>query len=198
MRSAIAFFLAAAPAVMAETHTIVLTSELTFDPEVTEAKSGDILEFQFQPQNHSVIMGDLEGEACAPVSGGFFSGFMPVESGVGSDVFQVTLADDSPIIFYCGKGNHCAQGMIGGVNIDADTLSSYKEAATSATVVVPEDGVSGGEVVSLGSSGGSETGSKTSGAPPAATSAEKKGAAGSVRVGLGGFAAAIGVALLMA
>jgi len=197
MRSAIAFFLAAAPAVMAETHTIVLTSDLTFDPEVTEAKSGDILEFQFQPQNHSVIMGDLEGEACAPVSGGFFSGFMPVESEVGSEVFQVTLADDSPMIFYCGKGNHCAGGMIGGVNIDADTLSSYKDAATSATVVVPEE-VSGGEVVALGSSGGSPTGSKTSSAGPAATSADKKDAAGSVRAGLGGFAAAIGVALLMA
>jgi plastocyanin len=84
MRSVAAFVLAAAaPAVMAETHIITALSSLVFDPELTTAVKGDIIEFQFQGQNHSVIMGDLKSDSCAPAAGGFNSGFMPVSGELG-------------------------------------------------------------------------------------------------------------------
>lgn len=47
----------------------------------SDAVAGDILEFHFLSQNHSVVMGD-PSTPCHPVtSGGFFSGFLPTTLG---------------------------------------------------------------------------------------------------------------------
>lgn len=54
---------------------------LKFSPEIIEANIGDILEFRFHPQAHSVVLGDYY-RPCSPAEhGGFFSGFVPVEAG---------------------------------------------------------------------------------------------------------------------
>lgn len=57
--------------------------QFAFKPNNIKARIGDVLSFNFHPLNHSVVMGDF-ANPCAPAkTGGFFSGFMPVSSGVG-------------------------------------------------------------------------------------------------------------------
>ncbi len=52
-----------------------------FEPNTTTADAGDILEFYFQPHNHSVVEGDFS-DACQPAkTGGFYSGFFALSEG---------------------------------------------------------------------------------------------------------------------
>ncbi|KAM0248522.1 hypothetical protein ACHAQJ_009427, partial [Trichoderma viride] len=59
-----------------ETIKITATSSNTFDPSTVTAADGDILEFHFEPKNHSVVSG-LYAFPCSPteLGTGFFSGF---------------------------------------------------------------------------------------------------------------------------
>jgi plastocyanin len=63
-------------AVQAEAATIRIhaNTNLTFTPDTITAAAGDILEFVFSPQNHSVARGDFSSP-CRPAAGGFFSGY---------------------------------------------------------------------------------------------------------------------------
>lgn len=75
---------AAALATVASAKTITVTakSDNTFDPSTVEADTGDIIEFVFEPSNHSVVSGDYQ-TPCSPLplGSGFFSGFIDTESG---------------------------------------------------------------------------------------------------------------------
>lgn len=52
----------------------------SFTPDAVMADVGDILEFHFHPQNHSVVRGEYT-QPCAPVNdGGFFSGLVAIEA----------------------------------------------------------------------------------------------------------------------
>jgi len=66
----------------AKTIKITATSDDKFDPEEVEAEKGDVLEFHFEPKNHSVVAGDYR-YPCSPLDmgTGFFSGFVPTDSG---------------------------------------------------------------------------------------------------------------------
>lgn len=80
VRSMLAFGWTATRFATAET-IVIEAGNLYFQPQVLEAKVGDILEFHFLPNNHSVVMGDLL-DPCQPVTlGGFYSGFLPVSNG---------------------------------------------------------------------------------------------------------------------
>lgn len=62
---------------------------LAFNPSTVTAMVGDVLEYHFFANNHSVVQGAFD-TPCAPVtSGGFFSGFMPT-SGSGENVSAAT------------------------------------------------------------------------------------------------------------
>ncbi|KAM0254385.1 hypothetical protein ACHAQJ_006854 [Trichoderma viride] len=139
----------------------------TFTPDSVTAQKGDILEFTFHPLNHSVVMGDFENP-CAPAkTGGFFSGFMPVSSGVASEVFQVTVNSTDPIFFYCSQNtlSHCISGMSGVVNANSSqTLSAYQKAAKSAKSASNPDAPIGGTFATSGDS------TTTSAAPASTTS----------------------------
>lgn len=51
-------------------------SGLSFSPSSVMAQVGDVIEYQFFPPNHSVVMGGGLGSPCSPATtGGFFSGF---------------------------------------------------------------------------------------------------------------------------
>lgn len=66
----------------AATIKITATSSNTFDPSTITAKDGDVLEFIFEPKNHSVVAGDYR-YPCSPLElgTGFFSGFFATSSG---------------------------------------------------------------------------------------------------------------------
>jgi len=83
MVSSAALFLATASLAASATIPVsVGKTGLTFEPNVIRASVGDVIEFQFYARNHSVVSGDFTG-ACIPgMSGGFYSGFFPTQSGV--------------------------------------------------------------------------------------------------------------------
>lgn len=100
-------------------NTVVQVGEggLKFTPDnITGAKEGDTLEFHFYPKNHSVVSSTFD-KPCVPNKDAIFSGFVPVESGEGEEVFTVTLNDTSkPVWVYCSQGKHCQSGMVMAVN----------------------------------------------------------------------------------
>lgn len=133
--------LAAPVVVSAQTvHQIVVGSssgQTIFTPEAIAAKPGDIVNFQFQQKNHSVVQSSF-ANPCGPSDGGFNSGFMPVPPTQTSDFpeFNITVQDETPIWVYCGQKNpvsHCGLGMVFAVNCGADgapnSFTNFKNAA---------------------------------------------------------------------
>ncbi|KAH0496751.1 hypothetical protein TgHK011_004098 [Trichoderma gracile] len=118
----------------AKTIKITATSDNTFDPSTVKASDGDILEFVFEPKNHSVVAGDYRGEA--------------------DKVFRVEVNGTDPIAFYSSQGNECASGMVGIVNPSANqTLADYKKRASAlARSVTPGRKPYGGDIADNDSS----------------------------------------------
>lgn len=87
--STVASLLAVGLARLTAAETIVIEGGNTyFQPSSVNASVGDILEFHFLPNNHSVVMGDWSSP-CQPAStGGFYSGFLPADSGQNVSVFK--------------------------------------------------------------------------------------------------------------
>ena len=54
---------------------------LTFEPANTQAEEGDMLEFHFYPQKHSVVMGNPDMPCHPAEENGFYSGFHPTQDG---------------------------------------------------------------------------------------------------------------------
>src|SRR5262245_57522497 len=69
--------------VHAANYKVTANTDLTFSPNEVTAAVGDTVEFFFTPKNHSVVAGTFDSPCQPATSGGFFSGYMPVSSGVG-------------------------------------------------------------------------------------------------------------------
>ncbi|KKF94931.1 hypothetical protein CFO_g2710 [Ceratocystis platani] len=133
----------------AKTIVVKLTDKNTFDPREITADSGDFLEFQFGPANHSVAMGDFNapGGPCVPINnGGFWSGYVPVGSGLAQTAFRVKLNNTDPLVFYSTQGRECNFGMVGVVNgRDNQTYAKYADRASKiADSIDPHGGPFGG------------------------------------------------------
>ncbi|KAI5801188.1 Cupredoxin [Geopyxis carbonaria] len=146
---------------------------LTFSPASLSVAKGETVTFTFFPRNHSVAQSAFDSP-CAPLDGGFFSGFHPVSSGVDAKeqpTFTVTVEDDTkPMWFYCSQGEHCQGGMVGVLNppkTGANTLAAYKKAAAGATTnKSPSGGATGGKV---GKAGDKKASASGTGAIPSGT-----------------------------
>ncbi|EWY95968.1 hypothetical protein FOYG_04837 [Fusarium oxysporum NRRL 32931] len=181
----------------AKTIKITATSDDKFDPEEVEAEKGDVLEFHFEPKNHSVVAGDYR-YPCSPLDmgTGFFSGFFPTDNGSADKIFKVTINDTDPTPFYSSQGKECASGMVGIINADSNkTLSDYKKRASElSSGVNPGKKPFGGELVdaddadsdSDSSSGKSKDGKNDD------------NAAGVLGAPLAGLVAVVGLAVIMA
>ncbi|KAK0701215.1 hypothetical protein B0T21DRAFT_379160 [Apiosordaria backusii] len=119
------------------THTVVAGrgGRLIFDPDNIVAEVGSIVEFHFNPLNHSVVESSF-GKPCQPKdANSFFGGFFPVRQGQSDEVFQIEVKDTRPIWFYCAQNNgvHCQSGMTGVVNQNFDrqefSLRAHRELA---------------------------------------------------------------------
>ncbi|OAQ86766.1 mitochondrial ATPase (Afg1) [Purpureocillium lilacinum] len=134
----------------ADTIKITATSRTTFDPATVHAKQGDTLEFHFQSRNHSVVSGAYENP-CSPLrlGTGFFSGFVPVQSGESNQTFRVTVTNTDPTPFYSSQGDECIRGMVGIINPNNDkTLEKYRsKAVTLAGSITPGNNAYGGDMV---------------------------------------------------
>ncbi|GAB1316403.1 hypothetical protein MFIFM68171_06613 [Madurella fahalii] len=123
------------------THTVVAgRGGLRFDPENIVAPVGSIVEFHFNPLNHSVVESSFAAPCQPKDAAAFFSGFFPVPrnpdggASQSDEVFQVEVKTPAPIWFYCPQntGRHCQSGMVGVINQDFDgdkTLAKHKELA---------------------------------------------------------------------
>jgi plastocyanin len=108
-------------AVVAEDHIVSVSNkggELKFVPDSVQAEQGDTVTFRFWPKNHSVAQSTFAAP-CAPMQGGFWSGFVPtVSTEVAANrsfTMEVTNAS-TPLWFYCSQGKHCQAGMVGVIN----------------------------------------------------------------------------------
>ncbi|KAK1976602.1 Cupredoxin [Colletotrichum cereale] len=154
-----------AAAVMAATHVVkVGDGGLTFSPNDIKAAVGDSVEFHFYPMAHSVAQSAFE-TPCMPMSNGtttgFFSGPVPVSSGVGAQVWTLDVKDKSPKWFYCATGKHCQGGMVGVINAPGNgkkTVEMYAKAAAAAQANVAPSSTSGGKMGPPSSGSGSGTG----------------------------------------
>ncbi|KAL7893583.1 hypothetical protein HDV63DRAFT_408170 [Trichoderma sp. SZMC 28014] len=161
-----------------ETIKITATSSNTFDPSSVTASHGDILEFHFEPKNHSVVSG-LYAFPCTPtqLGTGFFSGFtFNTTDGEADKVFRVTVNGTDPTPFYSSQGNECAGGMVGIINPSKnETLEDFKKRASAlARSVSPGKTAFGGEIADNDDSSNS-----TSGGSSSSSSGGKGGSSGS-------------------
>ncbi|KAM5348375.1 hypothetical protein ACJ41O_008199 [Fusarium nematophilum] len=185
----------------AKTIKITATSDNKFDPEEVEADEGDVLEFHFEPKNHSVVAGDYR-YPCSPLDmgTGFFSGFVATDDGTADQVFQVTVNDTDPIPFYSSQGKECPEGMVGIVNPSANmTLDDYKERASElSSGVNPGKKVFGGELVDSDDADADDDDSSDSGSSSSSDSKDGDNAAGVMAIPFAGVLAAAGLAFIMA
>ncbi|KAL8391820.1 hypothetical protein RB595_002141 [Gaeumannomyces hyphopodioides] len=145
---------------------------LRFSPNVTEAAKGDVLEFHFFAVNHSVVEGRFDAPCQPARESPVFSGFTgPIQAGQeGPNVFQVTVNDTKPLVFYCSQntGFHCARGMYAVVNPGPapQSIEGYGSGIRgNVTAVSPPGGPRGGVFRARGGSGSVTT---TATPPPSA------------------------------
>ncbi|RSL82761.1 hypothetical protein CEP51_004963 [Fusarium floridanum] len=184
----------------AETIKVTATSDNKFDPDEVKAEKGDIIEFHFEPKNHSVVAGDYR-YPCSPldVGTGFFSGFVPTDDGTADKVFRVTVNDTEPLPFYSSQGKECPNGMVGIINPSENkTLDEYKEeAAKLSSGVSPGRTVVGGKLVDADDADSDDSDSNDKDSSESKDGDDKDNAAGALGAPLAGVLA-VGLALIMA
>ncbi|KAK3935940.1 hypothetical protein QBC46DRAFT_396249 [Diplogelasinospora grovesii] len=119
-----------------------LGGNLTFSPNnVTNALPRTVVEFSFNPKNHSVVQSSFS-DPCHPLANGFSSGFIPTEVSPSGVLFDIVVQDTKPIWFYCAQTakTHCQAGMVGSINAptSGNTLDAFIQlAAKASTSTIP-------------------------------------------------------------
>jgi plastocyanin len=85
-----------------------------FSPAIITASVGDVIEFVFYNNTHSVVQSTVD-DPCTPMEGGFFSGEVSADNSP-SKGFGLVLSTSDPIYFYCQVSDHCNQEMVGSIN----------------------------------------------------------------------------------
>lgn len=162
---------------------------LTFSPNNVIAKAGDLVQFQFNPKNHSVVQSTF-ANPCVPIQNimpnktdAFFSGFMPTNSTAASGknvlTYTVRVMDTTPIWIYCSQGMHCQSGMVGAINAATSgnkTVAAFAALAAKAPQNLSPGQNANGTVASAGAS--SAAAATRPAATSMATSAASAGANG--------------------
>ena len=110
---------AVAPLSLAATYEVQVGpgGEFVYNPPYITAHAGDVVNFIFNPKNHTVTQSAFD-PPCVPIADGFRTGFVPVSAG-NTETKEFTLPenyDGSPLWFYCGQVNHCGSGMAFAIN----------------------------------------------------------------------------------
>ncbi|KAF2492394.1 Cupredoxin [Lophium mytilinum] len=118
-----------------------------FSPNNVIAAAGDLVQFQFNAKNHSVVQSTFD-QPCVPIQNvmpnktdAFFSGFMANNHTFGKAgvqlVYTIRVKDTKPIWFYCSQAKHCQSGMVGAINAAASgnkTVQAFAALAAGAAV----------------------------------------------------------------
>jgi plastocyanin len=94
---------------------------LRFYPENVRANPGDVLQFQFSLENHTVTQSPGLNAPCSPlqemVPTAIHSGFIPgIANGTEVPTFDVPVISSQTMWIYCAQGPHCQLGMVMVVN----------------------------------------------------------------------------------
>ncbi|KAG4434165.1 hypothetical protein IFR05_010357 [Cadophora sp. M221] len=195
-----------------------MNGSLAYYPNNIKAEVGDMVQFQFAPNNHTVTQSTFDAP-CQPIAAnsnvtGIYSGFMPVSaSSTTTPTYTIMVKAKTPMWLYCSQGKHCQNGMTMVINENTAanatrSLSEYQALAAKSTVNLPGTAVTGGSsntTTGTGSESGSGTGTGTSPSGTASgTSAPQATSSGSAAhhvragdaMGLGGlFAVALALFL---
>ncbi|KAF9695386.1 hypothetical protein EKO04_006540 [Ascochyta lentis] len=159
------------------THIIQVggpNGSLAFYPNNVKANAGDMIQFQFHPNNHSVVQSTFDNP-CVPIQNvmsnktdAFYSGFMPNNTPLNSTAqlltYTIRVPDDKPIWFYCSQGKHCQEGMVGAINAPASGDKTMQ--AFSALAAKASENLSPGQAAGSGGTGtGTSPSSGSSGSP---------------------------------
>ncbi|KAH8668043.1 Cupredoxin [Tricladium varicosporioides] len=160
---------------MTTVHVVKVGSangSLVFAPNEVKAAVGDMVQFQFAPNNHTVTQSTFDAP-CQPISmnsnvTGIYSGFMPVSaSATTTPTYTIMVNNTTPMWLYCSQGKHCQNGMVMVINVNptanaSRTLANYASLAKAATANLAPGAVSGGVSGTNSTSGsGTETGTGT-------------------------------------
>ncbi|KAK3324092.1 hypothetical protein B0T19DRAFT_463982 [Cercophora scortea] len=118
-------------------HVDVGLDGLTFTPNNITELPRTVVEFSFNPKNHSVVQSNF-ANPCQPLEGGgFSSGFIPTTVSPSGALFDIVIPDTKPIWFYCAQtaGTHCQKGMVGSIN--APTTGNTFEAFVALAAKAP-------------------------------------------------------------
>ena len=161
---------------------------LVYSPAVVQAAVGAKVEFHYFPRNHTVTQSSFAAP-CQPLAAGngINSGFVPVPSGEGAQVFTVTVTDTNPMWLYCAQtvGNHCQAGMSMVINEprNGNNLVTYQLNSKNATTVAGA-AVQGGAFSANSGAGATPTpGGPYAGATPTPYGGSGTGPYGSVYTG---------------
>ncbi|KAI1419032.1 hypothetical protein F5Y12DRAFT_319110 [Xylaria sp. FL1777] len=120
---------------------------LLFNPNNVTELIGTVVEFSYNPANHSIVQSSFD-KPCQPIErpgGGFAAPFVPTKQTPSGVTFEVTLTNADPIWFYCAQTakSHCQSGMVGAINAPATgdkTFQAFKDLAAKASpsTITPE------------------------------------------------------------
>ncbi|KAF2197719.1 hypothetical protein GQ43DRAFT_340036, partial [Delitschia confertaspora ATCC 74209] len=170
-----------AAAGMVNTHVIQVggsNGSLIFSPSNVQAEIGDLIQFQFNAKNHSVVQSTFD-QPCRPIqdvmpnkTDAFYSGFMPTNKTITDTrnvlTYTIRVMNKNPIWYYCSQGKHCQAGMVGAIN--AATTGNKTVAAFAAIAKVQTENLSPGQAPGSAAAGGGAASSGAGGA--AATGAD--------------------------
>ncbi|KAF6828542.1 extracellular serine-rich protein [Colletotrichum musicola] len=129
---------------------------LLFYPEIVKANVGDIVQFQFWPNNHTVTQAANPQAPCQPlqdqVPTALHSGFIPGVTDGSSPIgtFNMQVENTEPMLLYCAQGMHCQLGMVMIINPKADAdVQTYRQAAGQSQTNVPAKNVAGGSAAKI-------------------------------------------------
>ncbi|KAK2000477.1 extracellular serine-rich protein [Colletotrichum falcatum] len=128
---------------------------LLFYPEIVKANPGDIVQFQFWPNNHTVTQAANTQAPCMPLQdqnpNAVHSGFIPgATNGSPVGTFNVQVENTEPMLLYCAQGQHCQLGMVMIINPKQDAdVQAYKQAAGQSQGNVPAKNVAGGSASTI-------------------------------------------------
>ncbi|KAF2826043.1 hypothetical protein CC86DRAFT_293678, partial [Ophiobolus disseminans] len=147
--------------------TVAANNKFQFTPNSITAQPGDMVDFSFVSQNHSVVSSNAN-RPCQPQRNAIYSDFQPVAApasggngrnrGKGNrnnnrqagntPMFMVPVTDTDAIYIYCSQAQHCQEGMIMVINPSENAaVQQYaNKAANARNNVSPRGGVSGGTV----------------------------------------------------
>jgi len=168
---------------------------LAFTPSSVNATTGDMIQFIFNPKNHTVTQSTFAAP-CQAMANGIDSGFMPVAANATQvPSMMVTINSTDPVWFYCRQPGHCGQGMVFAVNPTANKSFAAFQSAAKGSSTGTGTGTSGSSTAGSTSPTTTPDGSGGASAPSASASTTSNGKNGAVAIGAqaGSLLAVVGV-----